>query len=410
MMYIPLVLLSAYYAWRYAIIPIDPDQAMYMFESMGVGWYGKDYTDCKSPAIHLWFWAISKVVGRNVERIRFAHYFLIGMSSLLIYWLTGSFLIALAFLVLVNSGWIWGFNGNVGQVPAALIAVGLASGNEYVLSSLMLLAVFFEPKLIISLAIMAVLGLWWWYIPLAWLGAVILGGIYAYWRDVFDWLVEGNLTIPRRMSERRWGKTRDRPWMMWMTSKPYMYILPWLLIAVYNYPDPLYWAPALVYLVFIHLGREVRPNHFLPIVGWIVVVITPEILPFVVILIITDWFSGGFYWTGIWRRFYAELYTLNEGAKEVGLLLKELPGTLWVNDLHSAVYVYAQKKVSYGLAEQIEIREVAHERRKSMVELWRVNPADYVVVGGSRNIGFNGKGYKLVGESDTMRIFEKEKK
>ena len=410
MMYIPLVLLSAYYAWRYAKIAIDPDQAMYMFEAMGVGWYGKDYADCKSPAIHIWFWLISKIVGRNVERIRFVHYFVVGLSSLLLFWLTGSFIIALVFLVLVNSGWIFGFNGNVGQIPAALIAVGLASGNEYILSLLMLVAVFFEPKLVVSLLIMAVLGLWWWYLPVGWLIAVIMGGLYVYWNDVFGWLVEANITIPQRMSKARRKSGSARLWMSWVTSMPYMYILPWLLLAVYATSDVLYWVPVLAYLLFIHIGLAVRPNHFLPIVGWIAMAITPEVLPFVAVLIIADWFSGGFYWSQLWNRFYVGIEALNKNSRALGLKLKELPGSLWVNGIESAVYIYAEKKVPYGLAEQIEIREVSYERRKSMVELWRMNPADYVVVGESRNIEFNGKGYKLIGESGTMRIFEKEKR
>lgn len=405
---IVLVALSLYYAWRYSIIDIDPDQAMYMFESMGVGWYGKDYIDCKSPAIHIWFWIISKIVGRNIVRIRFTHYFLIGMSSLLVFWLTGSFLIALAFLVMVNSGWLWAFNGNVGQIPAVLVVVGLASGNDIVLSLLLLVAVFFEPKLIVAALIMAVVGLWWWYIPLAWLGGVILFGLYNYWNDVYRWLIEGNLAVPKAMTKRRFELHKIKAWMTWPASVVYMYILPWLFVAVYNKPDVIYWLPVLAYLVLIHIGLEVRPNHLLPIVGWIALALPDVTL--VLALIAADWISGGFYWQWIWRRFYRQLADANAAAKLVGLKLKELQGTIWVNDMHSGVYLYAEKPVPYGLAEQIEIREVSHKRRKRMVELWRASPADYVVTGVSHDIEFNGKGYKLIGQADTMRIFEKEKR
>ena len=69
-----LVALAAYMAWRYARTTLDPDLSMFYFEAFGVGVYGRDYADCKTPAIHAWYWGLAKLAGRVVERVKFAHH------------------------------------------------------------------------------------------------------------------------------------------------------------------------------------------------------------------------------------------------------------------------------------------------------------------------------------------------
>ena len=67
-----LALVALWYAWRYSKSTIDPDWAMFNFEGFCNSWYGRDYLDCKTPLIHLWYWAIAKVVGKDVARVKFA--------------------------------------------------------------------------------------------------------------------------------------------------------------------------------------------------------------------------------------------------------------------------------------------------------------------------------------------------
>jgi len=122
-----LLLVDLFYAWRYAGITIDPDFAMFNFASFTGSWYGRDFVDCKSPAIHIWYWILAKIVGVDIIRIRILHTFLIGLPGVIFYILTGNFWCALAFIVIVNSGWLYAFHGNVGQQAAGYILLALQS-------------------------------------------------------------------------------------------------------------------------------------------------------------------------------------------------------------------------------------------------------------------------------------------
>jgi len=123
--------------------------------------------------------------------------------------------------------------------------------------------------------------------------------------------------------------------------------------------------------------------------------------------VIVEWVSSGFYLGDIWLRFYDGLKDMNDLAKAVGEWLKDKDGTLWVQDIHTGIYIYARKPVLFGMAEQIEIRETAKERRANMRLEWKDNPPDWVVSGGRWAIRFNGNGYKQVGKNDRYLIWEK---
>jgi hypothetical protein len=91
--------------------------------------------------------------------------------------------------------------------------------------------------------------------------------------------------------------------------------------------------------------------------------------------------AGGFYLGKIWMRFYYELNPINLASKAAGEWLRDKPGSLWVSGLDTAVYVYAGKRPACGMADQMEIRDVATERKALFVKRWRENPPDWVVVG-----------------------------
>lgn len=390
-----LLLISAFHAWRYSKTSVDPDWAYFNLYAFTGSLYGRDFADCKTPGVHIYYWLLSKLVGVDVKRIKFANHFLVGCVGLVLYWLTGNFYHALSYTVLVNSGWLLAFHGNVGQVPAALISVALAANSP--LSPLLWgLAVFYEPKLILSFLVAVLYYGWWWLFLLAPVGALFVLYKNKQW---FKWLWESSVTIPARIGKNRSFET----WFPWFTSNPVLYMLPWVLLGVYFKPDFLYWLPALAYVVFIAFGRAIRSNHLIPLIPWLLGL--PPV--FVVGLVIIDFVSSGFYLGDIWLRYYPALANINDDARAAGEWLREKAGTLYVNGIHSGIYIHARKPLSLGMTEQIEIREVATERREEMKRRWKENPPDWVVCGDVPGLNFKPIGYNRVATAGANVIYRK---
>lgn len=384
-----LLLLSLFLAWRYSKTSIDPDWAYFNLWGFTGSAYGKDFADCKTPIIHLWYLGLSKLVGKNIARVRFANHFLIGSVGALLYLLTGNFWGALAYTVLVNSGWLLAFHGNVGQIPAALIALSFVAPTPLAVV-LWVLAVATEPKLLFSFIVLALVSGWQWVLSLVALGLFGLAALLFFQgRQWFKWLWESSVTIPARMAKNRKGDFY-RAWMPWFTSNSVLYLAPWIGLGVIAKPDFWYWLPVLVYAVFIASGKIVRPNHLLPLVPFIAF----SGLDFVWLLVAVDLLSSGFYLGDIWARFYPSMAELNDDARMVGEWIKDKAGSLYVNGLHSGIYIHANRPVLYNFAEQIEIREVAHERRKKMIDGWKEAPPDWVVVGRLPGFTFKPSGYQ----------------
>lgn len=392
-----LLAISLYHAWRYSKTSADPDWAYFNLYAFTGSLYGRDFADCKTPGVHIYYWLLSKVVGVDVKRIKFANHFLVGFVGVILYWMTGNFTNALAYTVLVNSGWLLAFHGNVGQVPAALIVLALVSPAPLAFV-LWVLAVGFEPKLFFSLVVYAALAGWWFAVLLIPLGLL---GLLLKDTQWFRWLWESSVVIPARI-----GRTRNKEtWFPWFTSNPVLYILPWLLLGVWSKPDLLYWLPVLAYVVFIALGKAVRSNHLIPLIPWLAFAgISPE---FVIGLVIVDFISSGFYLGDMWLRYYPALGDLNETARATGEWLKDKAGTLYVNGIHSGIYIHARKPLCLGMTEQIEIREVAAERREDMRRRWKENPPDWVVTGDVPGIIFKPIGYRKTATVGATEIYRK---
>jgi len=211
--------------------------------------------------------------------------------------------------------------------------------------------------------------------------------------------------LPMRITKYR-RKAVFHTWVPSYTAAMLIYILPWMVFAVYAKPDILYWLPALGYLIFNSIGYAIRQNHFIPIIPWIVLSGIPGWL--ILTLIAVDLMASGFYLGDIWDRFYPWMVKNNKEAEQAGKWLRDKEGTIWVNGLHSGIYIHARKPILYGMAEQVEIRENSHERRERMLNEWKANPPDWVVLGEGPSINFNGKGYKLEKRFGNTVIFGKE--
>jgi hypothetical protein len=215
------------------------------------------------------------------------------------------------------------------------------------------------------------------------------------------WLWESSVLIPLRMAKYR----RKEAWIPPYTAQPLLYILPWMVAAVWWKPDILYWLPVLIFVIVTAAGRVVRPNHLLPLAGWIAM---SGIHPAAVMaLSAVDWASAGFYFGDIWFRFYPWLGDMNRVAEAAGKWLRDKKGSLWVNGLHTAVYIHARKPVPFGMAEQIEINGVAIERRKEMTRRFKQAPPDWVVDWDNTLVTFVKTGYQCVNPKDEIKVWKK---
>ena len=284
----------------------------------------------------------------------------------------------------------------MGQIPAALMFLALAIGNPWVACSLFVLAVLFEPKMLPSMVVIGVLNFaTWWQPAMVW---VLVGGapiaiLIMNDHRVWHWLWEAVYTIPKRMNAER-KKHNAYPWAPWFTSRALMAFMPWVIAAVFARPDWKFWAPAVVYILFASLGFVIRPHHLIPLIPWVAAAGIDPV--WAIALSAVDFVSAGFYFGDVWLRFYGDWIQDIRSAKVIGEWLKDKPGSLWVNGMHTEVYTYSGKPVQYGLAEQIEIAQVAHERREKMAEAFQASPPEWVVETPGPRVKFIPQGYAEV--------------
>jgi hypothetical protein len=399
-----LLLISSYLSWRHSKTETDPDWAMFNLAGFTGSWYGRDFADCKTPGIHIWYWLLCKTVGKSEVRVKFANHFLIGIVGMVFYQATGQFIPALIYTVMINSAWLWVFTGNVTQLPAALIFLSFATKDRWMGAFLWTSALAIEPKLLLTWIAQVIIKQW---MPEAgqcimiYLAGISLAGITNH--SIIPWIIEGSVTIPWRMAKSRNGLYR---WMPWWTATVMLYILPWIGFGWVTRPDPLYWLPIALYVAFISLGKVIRPHHLLPLVPFIAMAGIPT--PTAAILLFTELFAAGFLLDNIFARHYVTWVDLVRDACATGDWLRDKPGTLWVNGMHTEIYIHARKPVPFGLCEQIEINTQTHERRKIMEDEWRRHPPDWVVLTEHAVIQFAPNGYNLIAQSAYNKIYKKK--
>jgi hypothetical protein len=321
--------------------------------------------------------------------------------------LTGDVWGGLAFIILVHSGFLLAFHGNVGDIPAGLILLALTIKNPWVAFGLFILATLYEPKLIVALiAWWASGGFWWQSVVYGLIGLAGLGLIWYAKHDWFEWLVEANITIPKRMNKSRKG---GYPWMPSFTSVCFLYLGMWVTHAGIINHDIIYWFPPLLYLLFMFAGRVIRPNHLLPIIAWVAASGLDPV--YVLALSSVDIIAAGFYISDIWMRFYPGLRDVIKEARSIGEWLKDKPGVLWVNSMYSEIYIWSKKPPVYGMTEQVEIANVATERRQIMRNRFVKNPPEWVVADGrTAGVIFDYGGYHAVAKSLYFVVYRKDKK
>lgn len=387
------VALAAFYGWRYSPTSVDPDWAYFNLYAFTGSLYGRDFADCKTPGVHIWYWLLSKLVGVDVKRVKFVDHFLVSLAGLAL--LPIGLPYALAFVVLVNSGWLMAFHGNVGRVPAALIVIALVSGWQIAVP-LWILAVLYEPKLIPALAVYAYLSAWW---PMLLLVPLAVGTYLVFRkREWFGWIWESSVLIPLRMARNR---TLDLTFFPWFTSNGLLYVLPWV---VFTNKDFRFWLPAIAFAALTFAGKVVRPNHLIPLVAWLCLASPSTTL---LLLCAVDLLSSGLYFGNIWGRWYGALDDMNKDAEDTGKFLRDQPGSLYMNGIHSGVYLHSGKPVPFGFTEQVEIQENVPDRKMRMIERWQKEPPNWVVSGELPAIRFKPLGYEKVATFGRNVVFKR---
>ena len=407
--YAILLAISLFMAWRYARMALDPDMATYLLPAMTDAVYGRDFSDCKTPAIYAWFYGLRLLVGKSIPRIKFINHLLIGAGGgFLVLWLTGDFWKALAFTVLINSGFLLAFHGNVSQLPAVFLVVALAVPNPWIAATAGALAVLVEPKLLFAYAAMVVIYGWW--VPGAALTAIgLVGAGLMRWRwpKQWGWIWESSVVMPIRVKVKRAVAAKRYNWVPPYTANALLYFLPWVAFGVWGNPSILYWLPAILYLFVIGWGIVIRQNHLFALVPWVALAQTNPQMVFALTLI--DWTAAGFYVGLLWVRFYSGLNGIVHETRRVGEKMKGRTGTMWVNGMYSSIiYAYSGKRPIYGMLENIELNVVSTERRRKMTEAWRARPAEWVVETPVGELVFSRKGYKNTDLEPLCSVWHRE--
>jgi len=392
-----LLTLGVYLAWRYALVTLDPDAGLFMAWGMVGAAYGRDFADCKTPAVHLLYLVLTRLVGRDVVRVKFAYHLLVNAGAAAIVFVAGPWA-ALALLVLVNAGWLWTWHGNVGQVPAVLLAWSLA-GFPWLAG----LAVMYEPKLALSVAALWLLG-GRWDLLAGWGTVALIGGLFLRaWRPQWwAWVWEANVTIPRKMVELRRGMW---PWAPWFTSQGVLYLMPWAVLAAWARPEWQYWLPPVLYWILTGLGRVVRPLHLIPLVAWVALAgLEPGMI---LLLLAVDIVSGGFYLGDIWYRFYPGLWDGMKSARSVAESLQDLTGDLYVDGMDSQIYIYANKPPTAGMVYQVEIANAIHERLVVATGRLSTHPPEWIVSGPHGILKFDRRHYRVAGKTDFHTVYQR---
>jgi len=78
-----------------------------------------------------------------------------------------------------------------------------------------------------------------------------------------------------------------------------------------------------------------------------------------------------------------------------------------VNSMWAQIYLYADKKPTYGMMEIIEVNDVATERRNAMVELIKQHPPDWIVTDETARVGYDYGKYRNVAKVNNFVVYKR---
>lgn len=397
-----LLALNAWVAWRYARLPIGPDEGIWMLTGWTGARYGVDYVDCKPPGIHLWMALLARITRRSVSGAKFLHHLAMGGFSLGAYLLTGSLGAGLLTTALLQSAWFYSYQSWMDAASAGFLLMAVLTPPPYMVLFLAL-AVLFNVKLAVPGAVWVLANPAMW-LPTAISGGVLLllvGAAALLWPDAARRVWFASVEVPRRMTAFRSEHATSvfRVWPHYLATS----LLLAVAALVAGFSGGFDWRLALVvgsYVVLNSWGGVWRPNHFLPLV---VVAAAAPTLPASLIVLLAEWVSLRGYTVNAWSVTYPEIAPLLEQARACGERLKGQDGELWVNSWNTQIYVYAQKPPRYGV-QQLEIRDVTPERAEAAREKLRETAPEWIVLGPGATSG-HPQNYRPVGKFGSFEVW-----
>jgi hypothetical protein len=391
--------LNIYIAWRYSGQLIGPDEGIWLLTGITGAKYGCDYVDCKPPGIHFYMWLLAKLTGRRVPIMKFLHHAIIGAIAVCVYYLTGSLSSGLMATALLQSAWFLAYQSWVDALGSAFLLLGVLL-PPYPALVCFAIATLFNIKMAVPALVWGITQHWFVEMAIVILGGLfVLNAIYIYRPAWIDTTVYQAVTVAARLTTYRkqiFQNTFNSTWAVSM-----LLVIPTLLAAVQARTSIALWVVFAVYALLNAAGRTWRPNHWLPLS--LMAAAAPP-LTWSVLILLMEWISTRAYWGNIWLTTYPGIVQELLEAKAIGEVLRDKPGTLWVNTLHTQIYIYAQKKPMYNMVQQVEIADVIPERAAQRDQALRKLAPTIIVLGPLSVPAREIQGYRLLSQTTHFAV------
>lgn len=386
---------NLWYATRYAVQVIGPDEGIWLLWGMTGSRYGRDWTDCKPPGIHAWMALLAALTGRRLALMKWLHHTTIGAICVVVTAKAGLGAGLLA-TVMLQSAWLYAYQSWMDALSGALLLLGVLSAPIPALVCFAA-AAFLNVKVLIPAAVWT-LTQGWWIEGAAALGAgACAAGVWYLAHPVsFSRVWLGSVEIPRRIREMRKGI--PPAWVAWSPywANALLIAAPAVLICV----PTMRWeiaVTALSYVVLNAWGLVWRPNHWLPLA--VVAASAPPAM-LAALVLATEMIAARGLLGNVWQVTYPGIARELDAARTIGeyvrTYLKENGlKRLWVNSMMTQVYVYAGTAPYVGHVEQIEITEVMPEAGMEAERELAAHPPDVIVMGPGGRPG-TPRGYREI--------------
>lgn len=389
-----LAAVNIWISWRYAFQPIGPDEGIWLLWGFTGAKYGKDFTDCKPPGIHLWMLFLSWITRRNLWLVKFIHHMTVGAIIIAVYLQTQSLGAGLMATAILQSAWLKAFQSWMDALSGALLLLAVVSDPWFAVL-FVVMACFMNVKVVVpGFLYLFLAGMWYQIVAMSIFCAVAAGIWYLISPSSLKLTWFGSVEVPRRMKAWRKG-TATPDFVLW--HEPWavslIFLVPAVGICLGSSLDYRLWLPAVGYVLFNAYGGVWRPNHWMPLAVIAATCPPPELAALV---LLAEIISVRGYLGNVWGITYPGIASSLLEAQVIGENVADLSGDLWVNSFHTQIYVYAKKKPYTGQVEQLEIRDVTPELNRLRDRTLKKFPPDNIVVGPG-SVGGYPSGYEQVG-------------